>query len=629
MSEKVGKKGNEKADYPFKRNFSKNSAKVNRVKAAAKRKRMNNDEHLGDTVNSKYLLNKKTKHHNNNRNEKFDARKKDDKMYIIPLGGIEEIGKNMTAFQYKDEIVIVDAGLTFPEDEHLGIDVIIPDFAYLESNRDKIKALLLTHGHEDHIGAIPYLYQKLGSEDIPMYGGRLTLELAKAKFERKDAKLPKEKIIKGRSILKISKYFTVEFISVTHSIADCYAICIKTPAGTILHSGDFKVDLTPIDGEGFDFGRLAQLGEEGVDLLLSDSTNALIPGFTPSERTVGESLKEEFSKAKGRIILAAFASHVHRLQQIINIAEKHGRKIAIDGRSMVKIFEICSNLGYLKIPRGIMVDINRVESLPANQVLIICTGTQGEPLAALSRIANGSHKHISLREGDTVVISATPIPGNEKAAYKNINQLMKRNANVVFEKVVGIHVSGHGCQEEQKLMLNLVKPKFFMPVHGEYMMLKKHKELAEAVGIPSNNILLTENGMKLELTKSKFRSVGRVPSGATLIDGFGIGDIGNAVLKDRQNLADDGIVIISVSQYKTGKFSRQVELVTRGFVYNKDAESLLAETKELIKLELENLENQEIKEIGKVKQKLKIKVGEFLNKKTDREPIILPIIMEV
>ena len=590
---------------------------------------MNNDEHLGDTVNSKYLLNKKTKHHNNNRNEKFDARKKDDKMYIIPLGGIEEIGKNMTAFQYKDEIVIVDAGLTFPEDEHLGIDVIIPDFAYLESNRDKIKALLLTHGHEDHIGAIPYLYQKLGSEDIPMYGGRLTLELAKAKFERKDAKLPKEKIIKGRSILKISKYFTVEFISVTHSIADCYAICIKTPAGTILHSGDFKVDLTPIDGEGFDFGRLAQLGEEGVDLLLSDSTNALIPGFTPSERTVGESLKEEFSKAKGRIILAAFASHVHRLQQIINIAEKHGRKIAIDGRSMVKIFEICSNLGYLKIPRGIMVDINRVESLPANQVLIICTGTQGEPLAALSRIANGSHKHISLREGDTVVISATPIPGNEKAAYKNINQLMKRNANVVFEKVVGIHVSGHGCQEEQKLMLNLVKPKFFMPVHGEYMMLKKHKELAEAVGIPSNNILLTENGMKLELTNSKFRSVGRVPSGATLIDGFGIGDIGNAVLKDRQNLADDGIVIISVSQYKTGKFSRQVELVTRGFVYNKDAESLLAETKELIKLELENMESQEIKEIGKVKQKLKIKVGEFLNKKTDREPIILPIIMEV
>ena len=624
MSEKVGKKGNEKADYPFKRNFSKN-ANITRIKSNVQNASFySDDEYLNETAGSKFIPEKI-----DSANVKNENRKKEEKVYVIPLGGIEEIGKNMTAFQYKDEIIIVDAGLTFPEDEHLGIDVIIPDFSYLESNRDKVKALLLTHGHEDHIGAIPYLYQKLGSEDIPMYGGRLTLELAKAKFEKRDAKLPKEKIIKGRSILKISKYFTVEFISVTHSIADCYAICIKTPAGTILHTGDFKVDLTPVDGEGFDFGRLAQLGEEGVDLLLSDSTNAQISGFTPSERTVGESLKDEFSKAQGRIILAAFASHVHRLQQIIYIAENYGRKIAIDGRSMVKIFEICSNLGYLKIPKGIMVEIDKVETLPASQVLILCTGTQGEPLAALSRIANGSHKYISLREGDTVVISATPIPGNEKAAYKNINQLMKRHANVVFEKVVGIHVSGHGCQEEQKLMLNLIKPKFFMPVHGEYVMLKKHKELAEAVGIPSENIILAENGMKLELTKSNFKSVGKVPSGVTLIDGFGIGDIGNAVLKDRQNLADDGIVIISISQYKTGKFSKQIELVTRGFVYNKDAESLLTETKELIRLELENMETQDVKEIGKIKQRLKLKVGEFLNKKTDREPIILPIIMEV
>ena len=624
MSEKVGKKGNEKADYQFKRNFSKN-ANITRIKSNIQNATFySDDEYLDETTGSKFIPEK-----TDSANVKNENRKKEEKLYVIPLGGIEEIGKNMTAFQYKDEIIIVDAGLTFPEDEHLGIDVIIPDFSYLESNRDKVKALLLTHGHEDHIGAIPYLYQKLGSEDIPMYGGRLTLELAKAKFERRDTKLPKEKIIKGRSILKISKYFTVEFISVTHSIADCYAICIKTPAGTILHTGDFKVDLTPVDGEGFDFGRLAQLGEEGVDLLLSDSTNAQIPGFTPSERTVGESLKDEFAKAQGRIILAAFASHVHRLQQIIYIAENYGRKIAIDGRSMVKIFEICSNLGYLKIPKGIMVEIDKVETLPANQVLILCTGTQGEPLAALSRIANGSHKYISLREGDTVVISATPIPGNEKAAYKNINQLMKRHANVVFEKGVGIHVSGHGCQEEQKLMLNLIKPKFFMPVHGEYVMLKKHKELAEAVGIPSENIILAENGMKLELTKSNFKSVGKVPSGVTLIDGFGIGDIGNAVLKDRQNLADDGIVIISISQYKTGKFSKQIELVTRGFVYNKDAESLLTETKELIRLELENMETQDVKEIGKIKQRLKLKIGEFLNKKTDREPIILPIIMEV
>ena len=625
MSEK------EKAEFgnqTFKRNFSKKED-INKIKSGMKRfrRKSTNRRHLDEKNETRYIP--RVNDRNRHVDKKVDGKEKEEKMYVIPLGGIEEVGKNMTAFQYKDEIIVVDAGLTFPEDEHLGIDVIIPDFSYLESNRHKIKGLLLTHGHEDHIGAIPYFYQKLGTENIPMYGGRLTLALAKAKFEKKDAKLPKEKVISGRTILKVSKYFTVEFISVTHSIADCYAICIKTPAATILHSGDFKVDLTPVDGEGFDFGRLAQLGEEGVDLLLSDSTNAQVPGFTPSERTVGESLKDEFVKANGRIILAAFASHVHRLQQIVNIAEKNGRKIAIDGRSMVKIFEICSNLGYLKIPKDIMIDIDKVETYPADKVLILCTGTQGEPLAALSRIANGTHKYISLREGDTVVISATPIPGNEKAATKNINQLMKREANVVFEKGIGIHVSGHGCQEEQKLMINLVKPKFFLPVHGEYAMIKKHKELAMAVGVPEKNVILSENGAKLELSKSQFRNVGKVPSGATFIDGFGIGDIGNAVLKDRQNLADDGIVIISISQYKNGKFNKQVELVTRGFVYNKDAESLLSETKELVKMELSSMENEGIKEIGKIKQRIRAKIGEFLNKETDREPIILPIIMEV
>ena len=625
MSEK------EKAEFgnqTFKRNFSKKED-INKIKSGMKRfrRKSTNRRHLDEKNETRYIP--RVNDRNRHIDRKVDGKEKEEKMYVIPLGGIEEVGKNMTAFQYKDEIIVVDAGLTFPEDEHLGIDVIIPDFSYLESNRHKIKGLLLTHGHEDHIGAIPYFYQKLGTENIPMYGGRLTLALAKAKFEKKDAKLPKEKVISGRTILKVSKYFTVEFISVTHSIADCYAICIKTPAATILHSGDFKVDLTPVDGEGFDFGRLAQLGEEGVDLLLSDSTNAQVPGFTPSERTVGESLKDEFVKANGRIILAAFASHVHRLQQIVNIAEKNGRKIAIDGRSMVKIFEICSNLGYLKIPKDIMIDIDKVETYPAYKVLILCTGTQGEPLAALSRIANGTHKYISLREGDTVVISATPIPGNEKAATKNINQLMKREANVVFEKGIGIHVSGHGCQEEQKLMINLVKPKFFLPVHGEYAMIKKHKELAMAVGVPEKNVILSENGAKLELSKSQFRNVGKVPSGATFIDGFGIGDIGNAVLKDRQNLADDGIVIISISQYKNGKFNKQVELVTRGFVYNKDAESLLSETKELVKMELSSMENEGMKEIGKIKQRIRAKIGEFLNKETDREPIILPIIMEV
>ena len=622
MSEK---EKNEFGNQTFKRNFSKKED-INKIKSGMKRFRRKNTNrrHLDEKNEVRYI----PRVNDRNRHIDKEVDGKEEKMYVIPLGGIEEVGKNMTAFQYKDEIIVVDAGLTFPEDEHLGIDVIIPDFSYLESNRHKIKGLLLTHGHEDHIGAIPYFYQKLGTENIPMYGGRLTLALAKAKFEKKDAKLPKEKVISGRTILKVSKYFTVEFISVTHSIADCYAICIKTPAATILHSGDFKVDLTPVDGEGFDFGRLAQLGEEGVDLLLSDSTNAQVPGFTPSERTVGESLKDEFVKANGRIILAAFASHVHRLQQIVNIAEKNGRKIAIDGRSMVKIFEICSNLGYLKIPKDIMIDIDKVETYPADKVLILCTGTQGEPLAALSRIANGTHKYISLREGDTVVISATPIPGNEKAATKNINQLMKREANVVFEKGIGIHVSGHGCQEEQKLMINLVKPKFFLPVHGEYAMIKKHKELAVAVGVEEKNILLGENGAKFELSKREFRQVGKVPSGATFIDGFGIGDIGNAVLKDRQNLADDGIVIISILKYKNGTFNENIELVTRGFVYNKDAESLLSKTKELVKKELSVLQSEKVKEIGKIKQRIRIKVGDFLSKETDRDPIILPIIMD-
>ncbi|AMD94985.1 ribonuclease J [Leptotrichia sp. oral taxon 847] len=612
----------------IKRYFSKKED-TNKIKSNLKRFRRKNTNrrHLDEKNETRYvpLANNRNRHVDK---KNFKDETRDEKMYVIPLGGLEEVGKNMTAFQYKDEIIVVDAGLTFPEDEHLGIDVIIPDFAYLEANKNKIKGLLLTHGHEDHIGAVPYFYQKLGTENIPMYGGKLTLALAKAKFEKKDAKLPKEKVITGRNILKISKYFTVEFISVTHSIADCYAICIKTPAATILHSGDFKVDLTPVDGEGFDFGRLAQLGEEGVDLLLSDSTNAQIPGFTPSERTVGESLKDEFSKAKGRIILAAFASHVHRLQQIVNIAHSHGRKIAIDGRSMIKIFEICSELGYLKLPKDIMIDIEKVETHPADKVLILCTGTQGEPLAALSRIANGTHKYITLRQGDTVVISATPIPGNEKAATKNINQLMKRDASVVFEKGIGIHVSGHGCQEEQKLMINLVKPKFFLPVHGEYAMIKKHKELAVAVGVEGKNVLLAENGAKFELSRSNFRQVGRVPSGATFIDGFGIGDVGNAVLKDRQNLADDGIVIISILKYKNGTFNKNVELVTRGFVYNKDAESLLSKTKELVKKELCVLESEKVKEIGKIKQRIRVKIGDFLIRATDRDPIILPIIMD-
>ena len=426
---------------------------------------------------------------------------KEEKMYVIPLGGLEEVGKNMTVVQYRDEIIIIDSGVTFPDENLLGIDLVIPDFTFLENNKDKVKGLFITHGHEDHIGSIPYLYQKI-DKTVPMYGGKLTLALAKSKFENPgfSKELPKMKEVKGRSKVKVGKYFTVEFIKVTHSITDAYALVITTPAGVVFHTGDFKIDLTPVDGEGVDFARLSQIGEQGVDLMLSDSTNSEVEGFTPSERSVGEAFKQEISKAKGRIIVAAFASHVHRLQQIINTAEEYGRRIAIDGRSLVKVFEIASNLGYLRIPEGMMISLAEVDSLRDNKVVILCTGTQGEPMAALSRIAKNMHKHIKIKEGDTVIISATPIPGNEKAVSNNINNLLKYDAEVVFKKIAGIHVSGHGSKDEQKLMLNLIRPKYFMPVHGEHKMLKAHKDTAIETGVPKNNIIIAQNGSKVEVT---------------------------------------------------------------------------------------------------------------------------------
>ena len=574
------------------------------------------------------LNNKKSNNVKRNKNKQNVNEDNLEKTYIIPLGGLEEVGKNMTAFQYKDEIIIVDAGLSFPSDEHLGIDIIVPNISFLEANVEKIKALLITHGHEDHIGAIPFLYQRLGS-NIDMYGTKLSLALAKAKFEKKDIKKPKTHIANKRRTMRISKYFTAEFISITHSIADSTAICIKTPSATIIHTGDFKIDLSPVKGDGFDFARLSKLGEEGVDILLSDSTNSLVPGYTPSERTVGKNIDDEVSKSKGRVILAAFASHVHRIQQIINVAKKYNRKIAIDGRSMLKIFEICEKLGYLDIPKDIIIEIEEAEKIKDSKVMVLCTGTQGEPLAALSRIANGTHKYINLRETDTVIISSTPIPGNEKATSKNVNQLLKKQAQVVFERSVGVHVSGHASQEEQKLMLNLVKPTFFMPVHGEYAMLKKHKESAIMTGVLPENVILAENGDKIALTHNSCKIVDKVPAGLTLIDGSRIADIGNSVLKDRQSLADDGIFVVNIPLYKSGKLGDNIEIETKGFVYVKDAENLLKSTKEMIKLEIKNIEGKNITDKAKIKQILKRKISDYLYRNTDRSPMILPIILEI
>lgn len=587
---------------------------------------MNDEKEINEKVNKKVKKSKNIKKVTiDEKNEKSS-----DKTYIIPLGGIEEVGKNMTAIQHRDEIIVIDAGLTFPEDEHLGIDLIIPSMEYLASNSEKIKALLITHGHEDHIGAVPYFYQKLGS-NIPMYGGELSLALALSKSDRVKFKKPKSIYITGRKEIKIGKYFVVEFISVTHSIPDCYAIRIKTPTSTIFHTGDFKVDLTPIDGEGFDFGRIAAIGEEGVDLMLSDSTNAQIPGFTPSESTVGKSIDEEVRKATGRVILASFASHVHRLQQIVYIAEKYGRKIAVDGRSMIKIFDICSKLGYLKIPKNIIISLAKAESMPENEVMIICTGTQGEPLSVLSRIANGTHKSISLRPNDKVVISGAPIPGNEKAAYKNINQLLKKESNVVFEKGVGIHVSGHGCQEEQKLMLNLVKPKYFMPVHGEYVMLKKHKELAMQVGIKEENIILAENGLRLELTPNGFKVDGKVQSGSTYIYGDSVGNVKEQILKERQMLADDGVIIVTIIQDKQGRIIKGPEIVSRGFIYKKDEnmEKILDNLKIIIKDKLNNLsENLEF-DSEKIKTGVISVMNSYLNDKVGKVPTSIVTVLKI
>lgn len=556
---------------------------------------------------------------------------KEEKMYVIPLGGLDEIGKNMTLVQYRDEIIIIDSGVIFPDDGLLGIDLVIPDFSYIESNKDKIKGLFITHGHEDHIGSVPYLYQKI-DKNIPLHGGKLTLALIKAKFESGEVSkiLPKMREVKGRDKVRVGKYFEVEFVGVTHSIADAYAVVVTTPAGRVMYTGDFKIDLTPVDGDGVDFLRLAQIGEEGVDLLLSDSTNSEIDGFTPSERSVGEAFKIEFAKAKGRIIIAAFASHVHRLQQIVNIAHEHGRKIAIDGRSLIKVFDIAATLGYLKLPENIMISLSDVDKMKDNKVVILCTGTQGEPMAALSRIAKNIHKHTKVKEGDTVIISATPIPGNERAVSNNINSLLKYEAEVVFKKIAGIHVSGHASKEEQKLMLNLIKPKNFMPVHGEFKMLKAHKETAIETGIPKGNIVIATNGSKVEVTKTGAKVKGKVNAGATLVDGLGVGDIGHIVLKDRQQLSQDGVVIVVFALDKeTGKVLSGPDIVTRGFVYSRDSDEILNEANEQIKVKLKEFENSAIKDWTVIKNSVRDVAGKFFYNRIKRTPVILPIIMDV
>lgn len=547
---------------------------------------------------------------------------------IIPLGGLDEIGKNITLYAYGEDMFLVDCGMSFPDEETPGIDIVIPDFSYVLENKDKIKGLVLTHGHEDHIGAIPYLLKNF---NVPIYGTRLTLGLVEGKLKEHRLDLQaKLNVVKPGDIVKLGA-FSVEFIHVNHSIPDAVAVAVRCPAGLIVQTGDFKIDSTPIDDYVIDMARFAELGKEGVLAFLSDSTNAERPGFTASERIVGESFANLFAKAgKHRIIVATFSSNIHRIQQIIDEAVNCGRKVAVSGRSMINVVNIAAQLGYLNIYENVLIDIEAIKKYTPEQLVIITTGSQGEPMSALHRIAAGEHRNVDIVPGDMIIISATPIPGNEKLVGKVINVLMKRGANVVYEKMYDVHVSGHACQDELKLMLSIIKPKYFIPVHGEQKHLVKHSNLAESVGVDSKNIVVATNGNVIELSKKSIKVTETVQAGRVLVDGLGVGDVGSIVLRDRIHLAEHGIIIIVLAMdMVTGEVVSGPDIVSRGFVYVKGSEELMSEITELSSDILERCYISNTNDRNAIKGKLRDGVSKFLYEKTRRSPMILPIIMEV
>ena len=552
--------------------------------------------------------------------------KNQKKLIIIPLGGLGEIGKNMTVFRYGDDIILIDAGLMFPEDDMLGIDLVIPDITYLVENKDKIRGIFLTHGHEDHIGALPYVLKEI---KVPVYGTALTLGILQGRLEEAHVPTNDLHVIKPGDRIKAG-IFKLEFMRVNHSIPDSIAIAIHTPVGLVIHTGDFKIDQTPVDGQVTDFGRFAEYGNRGVLALLADSTNAERPGFTPSEKMVGKTFNEEFGTAKNRIIVATFSSNVHRIQQIVEAAVKYKRKVAVIGRSMVNVVGIAIKLGYLKIPDGVLIDIDDARNYPNNKLVLVCTGSQGEPMSALTRMAMSDHRKVTIVPGDTIIISATPIPGNEKMVSHSIDLLYKLGAEVIYEKANGVHVSGHGSQEELKLMHNLVRPKFFIPVHGEYRHLVKHAKLAESLGMPKKNILIAENGSVIELTPDKITTNGHVQAGKVLIDGLGVGDVGNIVLRDRRQLSQDGVIIVVIAMDNaSGRVVSGPDLVSRGFVYVRESEDLMEDAKNKIINALQKCEDDKIKEWSTIKGCIRDTLGKFLFEKTRRRPMILPIIMEI
>ena len=549
----------------------------------------------------------------------------DAKVKIIPLGGLEQIGMNITAIECNDSIIVVDCGLAFPSDDMLGIDLCIPDVTYLKQNIDKVKGFVITHGHEDHIGALPYILQQI---NVPVYGTKLTIALIENKLKEHNLlKSTKRKVVKHGQSINLG-CFRIEFVKTNHSIADASALAIFTPAGIILHTGDFKIDYTPVFGEPADLQRFAELGKKGVLALLCESTNTIRPGFTPSERTVGKTFDAIFSEHKNnRIIVATFASNVDRVQQIVNSAYKYDRKVVIEGRSMVNVIGTASELGYIKIPEGTLIDIDHLKNYPDEKTVLITTGSQGEAMAALSRMASGAHRKISIKPKDVVILSSTPIPGNEKAVSRVINELSVRGAEVIFQDT---HVSGHACQEEIKLLYSLTHPKYALPIHGEYRHRMAQKGLAESMGLPKENILLMSSGDVVEVSQDQCKVVDHVQAGAILVDGLGVGDVGNIVLRDRQNLAQNGIIIVVLT---LEKFSNQLlagpDLVSRGFVYVRESEDLMEEARQVVQDAVQDCLERHVNDWGKIKNIIRDSLSDFLWKKMKRNPMILPIIMEV
>lgn len=548
------------------------------------------------------------------------------KLKIIPLGGLSEIGKNMTAIEYKNEILIIDCGLSFPEDEMLGIDIVIPDITYIIKNKEKVKGIVITHGHEDHIGALPYVLKKL---NVPVYGGRLALGLVEIKLkEHKLQNIHLQRVNPGDQV-KLGA-FTVEFIRTSHSIPDAFALAIHTSLGVIFHTGDFKIDYTPIDGQIIDLHKIAEIGQKGVLVMMADSTNVERPGTTMSEKSVGATFENIFRNTRQRIIVATFASNVHRIQQVLNAAYKYNRKVVISGRSMVNVVNVAYELGALTIPEDLIIDVSEMDQYDDHEIVIITTGSQGEPMAALSRMASSEHKKLDIQPGDLVVFSSTPIPGNEKLVSRVINQLFEKGAEVIYESLAEVHVSGHACQEELKLMHRLVRPKYFIPVHGESRHLKQHAILAETLGMNKENIFTIQNGTVVEFNKDHAKIAGNVPAGRVLVDGLGVGDVGNIVLRDRKHLAEDGLMVIVVTISKeNGKVAAGPDIISRGFVYVRESEDLMEEARQVVRNALNACEKQNIKEWSVLKSSIRDSLKDFLYEKTKRRPMILPVIMEV